>query len=184
MELLRCEIENKMNKHTAIVIIASFVIAGPFVFAAWNIYAVQQIQFVGMEEKKFNYFDMVNDGEIKVCNPLPFQVTFNKLDIVMIFDQRDKGIWNIQGTTLLPSSVTTLEGKFRSETFQEAQYLSMHFDGMFGEYTPARIDPSRFAIGIEIHTPIMGMIPYSITKQYSGFDFWNMMNEGNEQISC
>jgi len=174
----------KMNKHTAIVIIASFVIAAPFVFAAWNIYAAGQLQFAGIEQERFNYFDMINDGEIKVCNPLPFQVTFNKFDIIMIFDQKDKGIFSIQGDTLLPSSVTTLEGKFRSETFQEAQYLSMHFDGMFGEYIPARIDPSRFAIGIEIHTPIMGMIPYSITKQYSGFDFWNMMNDKDGQYNC
>ena len=32
-----------MNKHTAIVIISSFIIAGPFVFAALNIYGVQQV---------------------------------------------------------------------------------------------------------------------------------------------
>ncbi len=109
-----------MNKHTAIVIIASFIIAGPFVFAAWNIYAVQQVQFVGTEEKRFLYFDMINYGEINLCNPNPFYVVFDKMDIKMIFEQRDKGLLSIQGTTLPPSSVTTLEGKFRSETFQEA----------------------------------------------------------------
>jgi len=174
----------KMNKHTAIVIIASVVIAAPFVFAAWNIYAAGQLQFVGIEQEGFSYFDMINDGEIKVCNPLPFQVTFNKFDIIMIFDQKDKGVLSIQGSTLSPSSVTTLEGKFRSETFQEAQYLSMHFDGMFGEYLPARIDPSKFVIVTETHVPIMGMIPYSVTKQYSGFDFWNMMNDKDGQYNC
>ncbi len=79
-----------MNKHTAIVIIASFIIAGPFVFAASNIYGVQQVQFVGTEEKKFNFFDMINDGEINVCNPNPFYVVFDKMDIIMIFEQRDR----------------------------------------------------------------------------------------------
>ncbi len=173
-----------MNKHTAIVIIASFIIAGPFVFAAWNIYAVQQIQFVGTEEKKFNYFDMINDGEINVCNPNPFYVVFDKMDIIMIFEQKDKGLLSIQGTTLPPSSVTTLEGKFTSETFQEVQYLSMHFDVMFGGSAPIRIDPSKFAIATETHTPIMGIIPYSVTQQYSGLDFWNMLNDKDEQFSC
>ncbi len=173
-----------MNKHTAIVIIASVIIAGPFVFAAWNIYAVQQIQFVGIEEKKFNYFDMVNDGEINVCNPNPFYVVFDKMDIIMIFEQKDKGHFSIQGTTLPPSSVTTLEGKFTSETFEEAQYLSMHFDGMFGGSAPLRIDPNKFAITTETHTPIMGIIPYSITQQYSGFDFWNIMNGEDRKLSC
>jgi len=173
-----------MNKHTAIVIIASFIIAGPFVFAAWNIYAVQQIQFVGTEEKKINYFDMINDGEINLCNPNPFYVVFDKMDIIMIFEQKDKGLFSIQGTTLPPSSVTTLEGKFTSETFEEAQYLSMHFDLMFGGSAPIRIDPSKFAIATETHTPIMGIIPYSITQQYSGLDFWNMINNKDGQFSC
>jgi len=173
-----------MNKHTAIVIIASFIIAGPFVFAAWNIYAVQQIQFVGTEEKKINYFDMINDGEINLCNPNPFYVVFDKMDIIMIFEQKDKGLFSIQGTTLPPSSVTTLEGKFTSETFEEAQYLSMHFDLMFGGSAPIRIDPSKFAIATETHTPIMGIIPYSITQQYSGFDFWNMMNGEDRELNC
>ena len=173
-----------MNKHTAIVIIASFVIAGPFVFAAWNIFAVQQVQFVGTEEKRFSYFDMINDGEINVCNPNPFYVVFDKMDIIMIFEQRDKGLLSIQGTTLPPSSVTTLKGKFTSETFQEVQYLSMHFDVMFGGSAPIRIDPSKFSIATETHTPIMGIIPYSIIQQYSGLDFWNMMNDKEGQFSC
>ena len=173
-----------MNKHTAIVIIASFIIAGPFVFASWNIYGVQQIQFVGTEGKKFNYFDMINDGEINVCNPNPFYVVFDKMDIIMIFEQKDKGRFSIQGTTLPPSSVTTLEGKFRSETFQEAQYFSMHFDVMFSGSAPIRIDPSKFAISTETYTPIIGIIPYSITQQYSGFDFWNMMNVEDRELNC
>jgi len=173
-----------MNKHTAIVIISSFIIAGPFVFAAWNIYAVQQIQFVGTEEKKINYFDMINDGEINLCNPNPFYVVFDKMDIIMIFEQKDKGRFSIQGTTLPPSSVTTLEGIFRSETFQEVQYLSMQFDVMFSGSAPIRIDPSKFAIFTETYTPIIGIIPYSITQQYSGLDFWNMINNKDGQFSC
>ncbi len=173
-----------MNKHTGIVIIASFIIAGPFVYAALNISASQQVQFVGTEGKKFNYFDMINDGEINVCNPNPFYVVFSQMDIIMIFEQRDKGIFSIQGTTLAPLSITTLEGKFRSESFQEAQYLSLHFDVMFSGSAPIRIDPNKFAIATETHTPIIGIIPYSITQQYSGLDFWNMMNDKNGQSSC
>ncbi len=173
-----------MNKHTGIVIIPSIVIAGPSVFAGWNIHAAEQVQFAGIEQERFNYFDMINYGEIKVCNPSPFYVVFDKINIIMIFDQRDKGILSIQGTTLLPSSITTLEGKFTSETFEEVQYLSMHFDGMFGGALPIRIDPNRFDIITEISTPILGMIPYSITQQYSGLGFWNMMNDKDGRYSC
>ncbi len=173
-----------MNKHTVIVIIASFVIAAPFVFAAMNIYAAEQVQFAGIEQERFNYFDMINYGEIKVCNPSPFYVVFDKINIIMIFDETGKGIFSIQETSLPPLSITTLEGKFTSETFEEVQYLSMHFDGMFSETAPIRIDPTRFGIVTEISTPIMGMIPYSNTQQYSGLGFWNMMNDKDGQFSC
>ena len=96
-----------MNKHTVIVIISSIVIVGPFVFAGWNIYAAEQVQFAGIEQERFNYFDMINDNEIKVCNPSPFYVVFNKINIIMIFDQKDKGILSIQGASLSPLSTTT-----------------------------------------------------------------------------
>jgi len=39
----------------------------------------------------------------------------------------------------------------------------MHFDGMFSETAPIRIDPNRFDMIIDISTPIIGIIPYSIT---------------------
>ena len=173
-----------MDKHMVIVIISSIVIAGPFAFAGWNIYAAEQVQFAVIEQERFNYFDMIYDREIKVCNPNPFYVVVDKINIIMIFDQRDKGVFSIQKTTLSPLSTTTLEGKFSSETFEEAQYLAMHFDVMFGGTAPIEIDPNRFDIVIEISTPIIGMIPYSITQQYSGLDFWNMMNDKDGQFSC
>jgi len=173
-----------MDRHAIIVIIASFVIAAPSVFAGWNIYAVEQIQLVGFEQEQFSYFDIINDGGISICNPLPFYVTFNKIDVTMMLDQTSKGTFSIQNVVLPPSDVTDFEGIFRSENFQEAQYLALHFDGMFGSGLPVRIDPSKFAVVTETHVPIMGMIPYSVTKQYSGWDFWNMMNTENGEFRC
>lgn len=97
----------------------------------------------------------------------------------MIFDEKSKGSFGILGTTLPPLSSSVLEGVFKSQTFEETQYLSLHFDSMFGGSAPVRIDPSKFFIITEIQTPIIGVIPYSVTKQYSGLDFWNIMNEKN-----
>ncbi len=172
-----------MNKHTVVVIVASIVIAGPFVFSGWNIFGAEQLQFSAAEER-FNYFDIINDGKISVCNPLPFYLNFNKIDMVLIFDKKSKGSFGIPGTTLHPVSSSVLEGVFKSQTFADAQYLSLHFDSMFGGSVPVRIDPSKFFIIAEIQTPIIGVIPFSVTKQYSGLDFWNMMNEKNDEFSC
>jgi len=171
-----------MNKHTVIVIVASIVIAAPFVYAGWNIFAIDQIQFSGTDEK-FRFFEIVNDGKINVCNPLPLYVNFDKIKTIMVFEGKEKGTFSIQNVVLPPSSIVNLQGKFSSETFEEIQYLALHFDGMFNEDTPVRIDPTKLTVVTEIQTSIIGIIPYSATKQFSGIDFWNMMNE-NIENSC
>ena len=171
-----------MNKHTVIVIVASIVIALPFVYAGWNIYGAEQIQFSGAGEK-FTFFEMVNDGKINVCNTLPFYVNFDKIETMMFYEGKEKGVFSIQNIVLPPSSTANLQGVFSSEIFEEAQYLALHFDGMYSGATPVRIDPVKLDMVTEIHTSIMGIIPYSVTKQFSGIDFWNMMNE-NIENSC
>ena len=86
--------------------------------------------------------------------------------------------------TLPPSSITPVEGNFKSELFEEIQYLALHFDGMFSGATIMRIDPNKLIIVTETHTSLLGMIPYSVTKQFSALDFWNMMNQVDTKFSC
>jgi len=173
-----------MDKHTVIVIVASIVIALPFVYGGLNIYGAEQIQFVSSNQEKFSYFEIINNGKISFCNPLPFYVTFDKLEVIMIFDQVEKGTLNIQGMTLPPSSITPVEGNFKSELFEEIQYLALHFDGMFSGATIMRIDPNKLIILTETHTSLLGIIPYSVTKQFSALDFWSMMNDKDGQYNC
>jgi len=165
-----------------IVIIASVVIISTFAYSGWNIYAVEQLQFSIADKEKFTYFDMINDAKVAVCNPLPFFVNFNEFNIVMIFEGNEKGTLTVQGITLPPLSSLELEGKFSSETFEESQYLAMSFDGIFGGALPLAIDPTKLTIATKTETPIIGIIPYFVTNQYSGFDFYNMMNEKTNSI--
>jgi len=58
-----------MDKHTVIVIVASIVIALPFVYGGLNIYGAEQIQFVSSNQEKFSYFEIINNGKISFCNP-------------------------------------------------------------------------------------------------------------------
>ena len=172
-----------MDKHTVIVIIASVIIAVPFIFSAWNIYAANNLQLQG-PEGQFSYFEMVNDNKLIVCNPLPFFVNFERIEIVTYFEGMNKGVLSIQPTIIPPSSSLVVNGTFRSETFSEAQYLALHFDGMFSGSTPKRIDPNKMVILTEVQTPIIGVIPYSVTKQYSSMDFWNILNGKDGEFSC
>lgn len=172
-----------MNKHSVIVIIALIVISSAFGFSGWNVFAADQLQIQG-PEGRFSYYEMMSDGKIVICNPLPLSVTVNKFDIKIFFENKDEGTYSIKAETIPPSSSNMLNGTFKSEIFTEAQYLFLHFDSMFSGTSPLRIDPNKFSIVTVSQTPIIGIIPYSVSKQYSGLEFWSMMNGDKGEFNC
>jgi len=172
-----------LNKHTVIVILASIVIVSPFVYSGLNIYGADQLKFEGVEGK-FSYYDMMSGKNIVLCNPLPFYVNFNGINIVPFFEGKNKGTLSILPVSISPSSSTIVNGTFKSDTYEEIQYLFLNFDNIFSGTSPLRIDPEKFSVVTEIQMPIIGVIPYSVTKQYSGMDFWNTMNEKNGNFNC
>ncbi|MFB5631210.1 MAG: thr operon leader peptide [Nitrosopumilaceae archaeon] len=173
-----------MDKHTVIVIIASIAIVIPFVYSGWNIYAVNQLQIHDTSEDGFRFFDMISEGKILICNPSPFFVNFNKLNIITYFDSNNKGKFSSNPINISPISSVIINGTFSSESFPEAQYLALHFDGIFSGAAPERIDPRKLMIVTEFETPILGIIPYTVTKQYSGLYFWETMNGDIGEFNC
>ena len=173
-----------MDKHTTIVIIASIVIVIPFVYSGWNIYALDHLQLKGTDDGKFRFFDMINGGNIEICNSMPFFVNFHKVSIFTFFNGVDKGEYSITDHTLSPLSSKIVNGTFSSEIFSEAQYLALHFDGMFYGSAPERIDPRQLTIITQIQAPIIGIIPYTITNQYSGLYFWDALNGKIGEFNC
>jgi len=172
-----------MNKHTIIVIVASIVIILAIGFSAWNIFSADQIQFKAVKQN-FSYFHLINNGKISMCNPLPFPANFNDVKISMFFDGRNIGVLGISEIQLEPNSETKVQGKFTSETFKEAQYLSLHFDSMYNDVIPTRIDQEKMIVVTEIQTKIIGVIPYFTTNQHAGLEFWKMMEDSSKKYSC
>lgn len=171
-----------MNKHTIIVIAALIVIAVTIAFTVGNVFLIEDIKLNVSNEDYFRYFGFINQEKIAVCNPTSFYTSLNNLKIIMNYEGRDIGILNFPGTQLAPGSSKILQGKFSTEAFEEVQYLAMHFDGMFLDTIPQRIDPTKMVIIKEIQTNLIGIIPYSITNQYSAWEFWQMMND--EENTC
>ena len=172
-----------MNKHTVIVIIASIVIAGTIGYSLWNIFAIYNIQIASAEEGKFTYFDLMYNEKISMCNTLPFYVNIDKFEIVIFYDNENKGTFTANPVTISPQSSEIIEGEFRSEFFVDSQYLFLHLDGEFSGNQPIRIDPTKMFVLTNIDSPIIGIIPYTVSQQYTGFDFYNMMKDRTD-FSC
>ncbi len=166
-----------MNKHTAIVIIASIIIGGTVGYSLWNVFAIENLKIASSEQGKFAYFDLMNNGKITMCNSLPFFVNVDRFEIVIFHDNDHKGTFTTAPTTISPQSSATTQGEFKSDLFVDSQYLFLHLDGQFSGDQPVRIDSSKTFVVTNVNSPIIGVIPYTITHQYSGFEFYNMMKD-------
>lgn len=166
-----------MNKYTIITIVAIIAIITPIAYSILNIHAAEKLQYRWTKDK-FNYFELSNNGDVNFCNNLPYWASFKKFQITTFYDTENKGTFTIPQFTVNPSSRVIQNGVFYTEDYTEAQYLFMQLDFEFngGEI---RLDPSKMQIVVSIDTPIIGIIPYSINTQYSGFDFNQIMNGKN-----
>ncbi len=165
-----------MNKHAIITTIAIIVIISPVLYGVWGIYSVEQLH-LGTSNSEFSYFEMSNYEKIKICNPMPFFVSFSGLKIETYYTNDLKGIFEIGPTIIGPNTSEILDLDFSSENFAESQYIFMHMDGQFDGEIPIRLDPSKMIVVTNFETKIIGVIPYQNTITQSGLDFTNMMNE-------
>ena len=170
-----------MNKHSIITIIAIIVIVIPFAYAGLSIVGVGQLEYRWDNPGEFNFFTMLNQGEMEFCNAIPFWITFQKFEISTFYQSDILGSFVVQPLTINPYSSVVQEGIFSSEEISEAQHIFMTFDFTFNGGN-IRLDPNQFIILISTDTPILGIIPYSSTTQISGFEFDKMMNV--EDLSC
>ncbi|MDX1371589.1 MAG: hypothetical protein R3321_03925 [Nitrososphaeraceae archaeon] len=172
-----------MNRYTAISLSAIIIIIVVIAYSASSIFAANQIQFKSVDEEKFRFFDLVNKGKIDLCNPGPTFANFNEITLELIHDGKSIGKFSSQKIGLPPFSASQVQGKFTSERFEETQYLALHYDGMFSGSTPVRIDPTQLQVVSKITSNFLGVIPITISQDYSGLEFWEIMNN-NEEYSC
>jgi hypothetical protein len=169
-----------MNRYSKITIVAIIVIIIPFVYSMLNIIAAEQLQFK-WNENKFSFFELSNGGEIEFCNTMPYWMSFKKFEIVTFFDMKQNGVFIVDPLTINPTSNGIQKGVFSSDEFTSSQYVFMNLDFEF-DGGDIRIDPNKLYVLVNINTPIIGIIPYTTTTQYSGFEFTNLMNV--EKLSC
>ena len=80
-----------MNKYTAITIIAILIIIAPFAYSGINIVGAEQLQYKWSDSEKFSFFEMMNNGELELCNPMPFSISFEKLQIGSFYNAKNIG---------------------------------------------------------------------------------------------
>lgn len=172
---------DKLEKQKIIAITSIFIIVIIVSFSLLNIYALGNLKLSGIDNK-FRLFEMSTDDKIRICNNSPIPAFFNQFVVLIYFEDEPLGTFIVDSATIMPNSGLDLEGNYISNSVAQSQSLFMHFDHMFSSDNTIRIDPRKMIIGTEFQTSIIG-IPYSVSEQYTSFDFWNMLNSENN-LKC
>lgn len=167
-----------MKKYSIITILAIIAIVFPVAYGIWSIFSVEQLQLRTFKNQ-FSYFEMSNNEKIKICNPTPFFVSFDEVEMDVYYLNDIKGTFIVESRTLEPNASIISDVNFTSESFAESQYLFMHMDGEFGGTVPVRLDPNQMVVTTTYLIKIIGLIPYQQTITQSAFDFTQMMNENS-----
>lgn len=165
-----------MNKNTIITYIAIVAIVIPFAYSAMNIYAAEHIQYRWGGSGEFSFFELSNGGTLELCNTVPYATNFKNFQIVSFYDKTPRGTYHIDNISLDGLQSESHKGRFHSDNFVESQHLFMQIDFQFSG-GDIRIDPSKMYVIVSIETPIIGIIPYATSTQYSGLDFFEIMNK-------
>lgn len=172
-----------MEKQKIIGIVAIIIIIGTVGYSLLNVYALEQLEFGGIDNLfRFFSFNTV-DSTMNICNNSLLPANFNELNIMIYFEKKLLGTYVVNSASLMPNSVIQANGEYASDSMAYSQTLFMHFDHLFsGSDNTVRIDPRKMDVVTQFQTTIIG-IPYTVSEQYTAFDFWNMLND-KENLTC
>ena len=168
-----------MKKENIVSIIAIIAIVATVSYSALNLYGISVLELRGHEKGEFDFYGLTK-GKISICNNFPIPVTFNKYDLQMIYKSNNLATFTIPQTTLQPYSSSILDGKLHSEDFEWYLGYLLNLDSEISGMNINTIDATQFYIIANIDSTFLG-IPFSHTKEYSGYEFFDLMNQ---EVNC
>lgn len=151
-----------------VAVIASIIAVIVIAYIGLDTYSVGQLQFRPHSGNQYQISPTEIHIEAEVCNPSFFPTTFNKYEISAFYNSDLIEKAEIQGSTVSPKTMSTLEGVF-----------ALNADALYklrqGNFT---FDPTLAKITTTVDAPIFGAIPFSVVKQYTAQQFQDVLKNG------
>ncbi len=164
------------NKHTIIVIISIIVIVSSLGYSSLNLVSANNLQFK-WATKNFDFTSVMYGGNVQVCNPSDYPASFAKYEFAIFYDSKQLGKFTSSGTGIPPHSKANTSGKFTADDRQVAQIFFSFLDTEIKGTDVIRVDANKMQVTTTLDYTIIGALPLSITHEYSGQEFLDMMNE-------
>lgn len=167
------------NKHTVIVIISIIVIVSSLGYSSLNLVSANSLQFK-WATKSFDYTSIMYGGNVQACNPSNYPANFAKYTFTIFYDSKQLGKFTSSGGVIPPHSKGTIPGKFTADDRQVAQIFFSFLDTEIGGTDVSRVDANKMQVSTTLDYTIIGAVPLSITHEYSGQEFLDMMNQDSK----
>lgn len=173
-----------MNKHTVIVIVSCVVIASTVGYSVFNLLNTENLEFKWAGKEKFNLFSLMYGARLNVCNPSDLPITFSSYEISPTYDGNRLGTFHLEGGPIAPKSSVVLLGDFDSKAKNTANIVSLFLDSEIQGSDVSRVDAKKLKVTTELQTRFFGIIPYTISNNYGGSEFFDLMNDKNDSFEC
>lgn len=162
------DIHGNYASRKKVAIIASIIAAVVLAYVVLDAYSVSMLEFRPHPGSQYQVSPTEVHIEADVCNPSIFPATFGRYEIVAFYNSEMIERADIDGTTVSPKSMSTLEGVF-ALNMDAVQRLSQE---------NATFNPALARITTTVDAPILGAIPFSVQKQYSAEQFQEVLRNG------
>ena len=173
----------KVNKHSIIVIVASIVIVGTFTYSLVNALSSENVEFRWNQNGSFDYIVMMHGGNVQLCNTSEFPVSINGINMDLYFDNQKLGTYFVEPVTINPNSMIEVNG-ISDMKDNSSPIMLLFMNTEFAGTDIARIDSSKMFVQVNYNTSILGFIPITISNVYSGYEFYQIMNDANNEFPC
>ena len=133
-----------------------------------NAYAVSTLEFRPHQGTQYAISPTELHIQAEACNPSYFPASFHNYEINAVYKSQVIETASINGSTISPKSSLLLDGKFIINKDVLSQFAQ---EG-------SQFDPSQAIVKTKLDAAIFGIIPFTISKDYSGTEFADVIKNG------
>lgn len=172
-----------MNRHAVITMIALVIIAGSLGYTTMGVLALEDVQVRWNQRSSFDFLTMLNGGIMEICNPSFMQLRLDGVAVIVTYQHDEIGRFVSDRHMIGPNEQVEVAG--RGETGGVAtRILSSYIDAELSGGDLARINDDMIGVKMEMDTTILGVVPVTIEKQYTGQEFQDMMDDRLGTYTC
>lgn len=159
-----------------VVIAAAITISATVGYSALGAFSLNELQFRWHDQGNFEYLSISFGGKVAMCNNSDYVANLKSYSFKLIYDSGELGTFTTGGANIAPHSQLIMPGKFDANDRRISEMLFAFFDTEFSGTPVTRIDTSKMRVQTTTESSIIGFIPISTSKEYSGHEFTEMMN--------